>query len=176
MEPISGMAAFPDWPQYAARISAAVAGLTADELALSAGPDHGPIWALAAHVAGSRLYWLCLVGGEPGLDSLADLHVIDPVTLEGWEDRLDHPRSGDELTAALDSSWAVVADCLERWTPAMLAEDVERSYGGTTSRHTRMSILNRLLSHDAFHAGEISQLLGAAGLPGIDLWRRDPPA
>jgi hypothetical protein len=38
--------------------------------------------------------------------------------------------------------------------------------------HTRRSILLRLLSHDAFHSGEISQLLGANGLPPIDLWAR----
>ncbi len=29
----------------------------------------------------------------------------------------------------------------------------------------------RLLSHDAFHTGEISQLLSMHGLPEIDLWR-----
>jgi hypothetical protein len=27
-----------------------------------------------------------------------------------------------------------------------------------------------ILSHDTFHAGEISQLLGAHSLPAIDLW------
>ena len=39
--------------------------------------------------------------------------------------------------------------------------------------HSRGSILNRLLSHDAFHAGEISQLLGVHALPPIDFWTRD---
>jgi hypothetical protein len=29
----------------------------------------------------------------------------------------------------------------------------------------------RMLTHDAFHSGEISQLLGANGLAEIDLWR-----
>jgi hypothetical protein len=42
--------------------------------------------------------------------------------------------------------------------------------------HTRRSILLRLLSHDAFHSGEISQLLGVNGLPAIDLWARRPRA
>jgi len=172
MDLMPGSTFLPDWPQYATRISKAVRGLTTEQLALRASPDHGPIWALAAHVAGSRLYWLCMVCGEPGIGTS---DVINPTTAEGWEDDLDHPRSADELVAALGASWAVVADCLERWTPAMLAAEVERSYGGSVQRHTRISILNRLLSHDAFHAGEISQLLGAAGLPGIDLWRRDPP-
>jgi uncharacterized damage-inducible protein DinB len=170
MDMLSGLAAFPDWPQYAARITEAVADLDPEHLALRAGPDHGPIWALAAHIAGTRLYWLCVVCAEPGLGGV---DVINPETLEGWEDNLDRPRSGAELRVALDVSWAVVADCLARWTPEQLAEAVERRYAGSVGHHTRISLLNRMFSHDAFHAGEISQLLGAAGLPGIDLWRRD---
>ena len=80
---------YRDWPQYAARIRDGVKDLSADQLALRAGPEHAPIWALAAHIAGTRVYWLC--------------------------------------------------------------------------------------SHDAFHAGEISQLLGRHDLPPIDLWARRPP-
>jgi uncharacterized damage-inducible protein DinB len=171
MDQIPASALFPDWKQYAARITRAVAALTQEQLALRASPEHSPIWALAAHVAGMHLYWLCVVCGEPGIASST---VIDPTTLEGWEDDLDHPRSADELVGALDASWAVVADCLGRWTPAMLAEEIERSRNGVIERHTRLSILNRMLSHDAYHAGEISQLLGVAGLPEIDLWGREP--
>lgn len=175
MNGFAATSAFPDWPQYAARITNAVANLTAEQLALTAGPEHGSIWQLAAHVAGSRLYWLCVVCGEPGLDDLDGLDVLDPATGEGWEDNPDHPRSGAELRTALEASWAVIADCLARWTPEQLEARVERRFGATVQHHTRMSILNRLFSHDAFHAGEISQLLGVAGLPAIDLWRREDP-
>ena len=51
----------------------------------------------------------------------------------------------------------------------------ERTYGGITVPHTRASVLNRMFTHDAFHAGEISQLLGVHGLEEIDLWRRPRP-
>jgi hypothetical protein len=42
----------------------------------------------------------------------------------------------------------------------------------TESRRSfsRQSILLRLLSHDAYHAGELSQTLGIVGLPQIDPW------
>jgi hypothetical protein len=46
---------------------------------------------------------------------------------------------------------------------------------GATEHHTRISILNRMFSHDAYHAGEISQLLGAARLPPVDLWAQELP-
>jgi hypothetical protein len=32
----------------------------------------------------------------------------------------------------------------------------------------------RLITHDAFHSGEISEILGVHGLPAIDLWRPSP--
>ena len=163
---------YPDWPQYATRIRDAVKDLTADQLALRAGPDHSPIWGLAAHMAGARVYWLCGVFEEPGAERTP---FPAPLTDPGWEDDVAHPRSGSELAWALDSSWEVVRDCLMRWS----VDDLER-----TARirevaprlHSRASVLNRLCSHDAFHGGEISQLLGLHHLPPIDLWARQPPS
>jgi uncharacterized damage-inducible protein DinB len=157
---------FPDWPQYNDRLVAAIRDLTADQLALSAGPDHGTIWQLAAHTAGARVYWLCGIVGEPG-------PFPNPGEGLGWEDDVAHPRSGEELAWAFGASWDVIASCLGRWTRADLARTVSRDRDGTPQVHTYGSILNRLFSHDAFHAGEISQLLGVHGLGEIDLWRRD---
>ena len=161
---------YPDWPQYAARLRDAVRGLSADALALRVGPDHTPIWALAAHVAGARVYWLCGVFGEPGAE-------LTPFTGGdvGWEDDESHPRSGDELASALDSSWDVVRSCLERWSVDDLDRTAVRVRGDVRQVHSRASVLNRLFSHDAFHAGEISQLLGRHALPPIDLWVRRLP-
>jgi uncharacterized damage-inducible protein DinB len=164
---------YPDWPQYAESIRGAVKDLTADQLDLRAGPEHGPIWALAAHVAGTRVYWLCGVFEETGAERTP---WTAPLTDEGWEDDLAHPRSGDELTWALDSSWQVVRDCLERWSVDDLHRTAARVRDGVTQRHSRASVLNRMCSHDAFHGGEISQLLGLHHLPPIDLWARQPPS
>jgi uncharacterized damage-inducible protein DinB len=146
--------------------------LDAAGLALRAGPEHAPVWALAAHAAGARTYWLCGWLGEAGAERTP---FPDPAGGIGWEDDEAHPRTGEELAWALDSTFAVVEDCLARWTADDLAFAVTRSVGGVERTHTRASILNRLCSHDAFHAGEISQLLGVHGLPEIDLWRRDTP-
>lgn len=169
MDDLLAARCYPDWPQYAARIVDSVRGLTTDQLAIRASADHAPIWALAAHLAGARAYWLCHVVGEPG----AETTPFTNPSGEGWEDDESHPRDSDELVGALESTWAVVASCLERWTMSMLDDPIERHYGDTIQFHTRGSILNRLMSHDAYHAGEISQLLGANGLPAIDLWVRD---
>jgi uncharacterized damage-inducible protein DinB len=160
---------YPDWPQYDARLRDAVRGLDAPQLSLRAGPRHDPIWALAAHVAGARAYWLCGVFGEPGAERTP---FTEPATGIGWEDAPDHPRSGEELDWALQSTFEVVRDCLARWTVDDLSHAARRQSPSGTVTHTRASMLNRLCSHDSFHAGEISQLLGLHGLPEIDLWRR----
>ncbi|MGK2850709.1 MAG: DinB family protein [Candidatus Limnocylindrales bacterium] len=163
-------ALFVDWPQYADRLVVAVRDLTPEQLAHRAGPEHGQIWQLAAHVAGARTFWLCETFGEPGADATP---FADPASGSGWEDDESHPRSGAELAWALDSTWGVIASCLERWSLPTLVEPLPFTFGDVTRYHSRSSILNRLFSHDAFHAGEISQLLGVNGLPAIDLWARD---
>ena len=162
---------YPDWPQYAARLRDAVKDLTAEQLALRAGPEHAPIWALAAHAAGTRVYWLAGVFDERGAEATP---FNDPLSGVGWEDDETHPRSGGELVWALDSSWDVVRGCLERWSVDDLERTATRIAAGVTQHHSRASVLNRLFTHEAFHAGEISQLLGRHALPPIDLWVRRP--
>lgn len=162
---------YADWTQYRSRLLDGVRDLTAEQLAIRAGPDHGPIWGLAAHCAGTRVYWLCGVFGEPGAETTP---FPDPFG-ESWDDDLDHPRSGAELAMALASTDAIIERCLDTWTTDMLEVEFERVLGDVRQRHTRRSVLLRLLSHDAFHSGEISQLLGVHGLPAIDLWARRRP-
>jgi uncharacterized damage-inducible protein DinB len=163
---------YPDWPQHAARIRDAVAGLSAEQLALRAGPANAPIWALAAHIAETRVYWFCGVFAEPGAERTP---FTEPLARDAWEDDETHPRSGEDLLWALDSSFEVVRDTLGRWTIDDLARTAERVYRGVTQVHTRASVSNRLFTHDAFHAGEISQLLGLHDIGAIDLWARRPP-
>jgi uncharacterized damage-inducible protein DinB len=156
----------PDWPQYSQRLTDAIRDLTPEQLAIRASPTQLPIWAIVAHTASMRLYWLCSVFGEPGADRTP---FPDP-TGEGWEDDEDHPRSAAELVWALDSTWEVVEACLDRWTIESLDMTAERVSNGVVQVHTRASLLDRMGSHEAYHAGEISQLLGAHGLAQIDLW------
>ena len=69
----------------------------------------------------------------------------------------------------------MIRDCLGRCTVDDLQETAVRVMGEVRQIHTRASVLNRMFSHDAFHSGEISQLLGLHGLTPIDLWARQPP-
>ncbi len=161
---------YQNWQIYNDRIVEVIHDLSADELQIRPAADQWPIWATVGHMAGMRVYWLCGVLGEPGVDTTP---FTDPLSGIGWEDDLDTPRTAIELTEALESTWPIIAGCLERWTPDHLFERFERQAGEKTQFHTRQSVLVRLLSHDAYHSGELSQTLGIHGLPQIDLWRAD---
>lgn len=162
---------YEGWRLTNQRLVERVGSLSPEQLALRPGPDLWPVWATTSHLAGARVYWLCAVFKEPGADRTP---FTDP-TGEGWEDDLAHPRQANELVFALESSWSVVQDCLERWTPESLQNEVQRERDGKTQVHTRQAVLYRLLTHDAEHCGEISTTLGMNGLPGLDLWTGRAP-
>ena len=157
------------WPQYNRRLTEIVGAMTDEQLAIRPAPERDPIWATVGHTAAARTYWLCGVLGEPG----AETTPWPDSTGEGWEDHLDQPRNAAALVWALDSTWAVVDGCLDRWTPELLGETIERRFADKVQVHSRSSILQRLLTHEAYHCGELSQTLGIHGLPQIDLWRSD---
>jgi uncharacterized damage-inducible protein DinB len=158
------------WPRYNQQLAAVVGTLTDEQLTIRPSPDRWPIWATTGHTVAMRVYWLCGVAGEPGAETTP---WPDPLTGEGWEDDLDHPRTAAELVGAVDSTWAVVDRVLDRWSPDVLAEQVVRVSGDARQVHSRSSILQRLLTHEAYHCGELSQTLGIHGLPQIDLWPPD---
>ena len=162
--------AFDMWPQYNRRLREVIGAMTVEQLAIRPSADLWPIWATVGHTAGARVYWLCEMIGEPG----AETTPFTDSANTGWEDDLDHPRAPDELVHALDSTFRLIEGCLDRWTPDMLADEFQREYDGVRQVHTRGSILQRLFSHDAYHCGELSQTLGIAGLPQIDLWTSEP--
>lgn len=157
------------WPQYNRRLIDTIAPLTDEQLAIRPSSDHWPIWAIAGHVASTRVYWLCAVAGEPGFESTP---WPDP-TSDGWEDDLSHPRNAAELVTALDTTFAIIDRLLDRWTPEMLTEEFERSYGDERQVHSRTSILQRLLTHEAYHDGELALAQGSHGLPPVYIWRPD---
>ena len=159
---------YKGWQLGNERLVSAIGPLGSEQLALPVGSPSWPIWASVSHLAGARVMWLCTVFREPGLDTTPFTESIFDV---GWEDDLTHPRRADELVHALESSWKIIERCLATWTPESLGQEARRVRGDQVQMHTRQSVLYRLLTHDAYHTGEISLTLGSAGLGEIDLWR-----
>lgn len=151
----------------------AIRPLTQEQLAIAITRDW-PIWASVSHLAGTRVFWLCTIFKEPGAQTTP---FTDPSGM-GWEDDLAHPRSAAELVGALESTWKIVARTLDTWTPDSLTQTARRQTQRGTQIHTRQQVLFRMITHDAFHIGEISHALGEHGLGSgspngpVDLWAK----
>ncbi|MPZ21964.1 MAG: DUF664 domain-containing protein [Dehalococcoidia bacterium] len=159
---------YDGWTNYQRLFTEAIANLTPEQLLLRATPGQWAIWQIVAHVATAREYWFRHLG-----ESTEDVAALFPHSADGlgWEDDEDHPQMNDELVHALEITWSMIDDRLRRWTPAMLQAEFSRERDGRRHVFTRQSTIMRLIGHDTFHAGEVSMLLGAQGLPAIDLWR-----
>jgi uncharacterized damage-inducible protein DinB len=162
---------YEGWAKHQDLVIAALRGLTPEQLELRTGPHQWAVWQLAAHVAGTRAYWFHDALGE-GDSATRDLFRVDRTTVAdlrledaGWEDVEDEPRSAEELVDGLTRTWTLVDDCLHRWT----ADDLAGSVVRPSRTHHRGWVVWHVLEHDLHHGGEISQILGSNGLPGLDL-------
>jgi uncharacterized damage-inducible protein DinB len=158
--------AYSNWPDYNRRITAAVAALTDVQLLLKPSPDRWPLWASIGHMACQRVFWLCDFAGEPGADTTR-------FTNAAWncpgDDDLDNVLTVAELVDALDSTFRIVDGCLDRWTLQSLEEVIDRPEMGGRA-HSRGWVLQRVFSHDVWHAAELNEALTAARLPEVDFW------
>jgi len=165
-------AVYGDWRIYNDLVIDALRVMSTEELALRApsgdptSSSSWPIWAIAGHTAGTRVYWLCTVMGVPG----ADATPFRNAAVAGWEDDLDHPRSAEELVTAWTTTWAIVERALDSWTPDMLNESVVRGQGDGARHFTRRSLVLRQITHQSYHVGQIAVIQGIHGRPEIDLW------
>ena len=159
--------AYSNWPTYDRRLREVVEGMTQEQLALRPSPERWPIWATVGHLACQRVFWLCDFAGEPGAENTPFTNAS--YYCPGDED-LENVLGGEELVDALESTFAIVERCLDNWTIGMLDEVIRRDDLEKGWAHTRGSVIQRVFVHDMFHAGQVSQTLGIAGLTKVDLW------
>jgi uncharacterized damage-inducible protein DinB len=159
------------WAMHQALVIDALVDLTPEQLELRTAPHQWTVWQLAAHVAGSRANWFHDALGE-GDAATRDCFRVDRTTVPGlsledagWEDDEEHPRIAEELVDGLRRTWTIIDDCLRRWT----AEDLAASVARPERTHHRGWVVWHVMEHDIHHGGEISQILGSNGLPGVGL-------
>jgi hypothetical protein len=167
MSPETIRPAYSMWPEYNRRFRDVVAALTDEQLALRPSPDRWPLWATVGHTACQRVFWLCDFAGEPGAETT---RFTDAGHNCPGDDDLETVLSSAQLVEALDSTFDIVERCLDRWTLASLGEVLRRPEWDESWVHTRGSVIQRVFSHDVWHAAELSEALGSAGLAQVDLW------
>lgn len=153
---------YQGWDTFQEMLITALTPLTSDQLALRSSPNLRSVGENCRHIIGARVRW-CHSLMRLGDEAFAAL---------GQWDRQGMPeRSAEELVAALRQSWRVLHDALEEWSFADLAYAYpnDAREPGEPEAFTRQWVIWHLIEHDIYHGGEISQILGAHGIKGVDL-------
>lgn len=149
------------------RLRSVVQSLTDEQLLLKPAADRWPMWATVGHLACQRVFGLCDFAGEPGADTT-------PFTNAAYncpgDDDLEHVLTAVQLTAALDSTFAIVERVLDEWTLESLDEVLSHPEWGDDWVRTRGVIIQRQYSHDVWHCAELNETLSRNGLPMVDIW------
>lgn len=158
----NSLALYPGWDAYQELLIRTISPLSTEQLALRSAPPLRSVSENCLHIIGARGRWCHDMMGI-GDESFA--------AFARW-DRSDMPaRTPAEITAGLRDSWAVLRDALASWTPADLAFTYPNTEPepGEPEVFTRAWVLWHLIEHDVHHGGEITQILGMHGLPGLDI-------
>ena len=149
------------WDTYHETLLRAIAPLTPEHLAFRSAPHLRSVGENCCHIVSARVYWCHELLGV-GDDDFA--------ALRPWA-REETARTAAELIAALRASWQVLADALSGWTTADLARTYPNAdpEPGEPEAFTLQWVLWHLIEHDLHHGGEVSQLIGMQGIPGLDI-------
>ena len=151
---------YAGWDVYQQHLVAAIAPLTSEQLALRSSPQNWSVGMLVTHIVSTRVWWFHTRMGEGSAD-------LAPLAL--WDENEEKPlRPTAELVVGLERTWQMIQEALARWTPADL-EQVFPPYGEGSFARSRQYIIWHVLEHDIHHGGELSAILGAHGLPAVDL-------
>lgn len=142
---------FESWQDYQDALKRAIAPLTEEQLQRRLLPGLRTPGEIAEHIVFGRALHLHRTLGEKAAE-LTPLH--------RWDDDDDLPRTAVEIVQGLDLTWRFITDCLMSGTPTADLPEAEA---------TNVQTIWGLLDHDLPHAGELSLLLGAAGLPGVEI-------
>ncbi len=139
------------WQDYQEALKRAIAPLTQEQLQRRLVPGLRSSGEIAEHIVFGRALHLHRTLGQG---------VAELTPLLQWEDADDPPHTAAEILHGLDLTWRFIAAYLMRGSPtdAISAEEVP----------IRQTIWG-LLDHDLPHAGELSLLLGADGMPGVEI-------
>ncbi len=143
---------FDSWFDYQAALTRAIAPLTAEQLQHRPFPTLRTAGELAEHIVFGRALHLHRTLGD-------EVAALRPFL--SWDAAHEPPRTAAEIVHGLEQTWRYIADTLMRGAPTDAFPEGEDA--------PAVQVIWGLLDHDLPHAGELSLLLGAAGLPGVEI-------
>ncbi len=143
---------FDSWLEYQEALKRAIAPLTDEQLQRRPVAGQRSLGEIAEHIVFGRALHLYRTLGE----ATAGL-----IVLHTWDDGDDPPRSAVEIVQGLELTWRYIVSCIMHGSPMDTIADSEDP--------PVAQIIWGLFDHDLPHAGELSLLLGASGLPGVEI-------
>ena len=142
---------FESWQDYQEALKRAIAPLTEEQLQRRLIPGLRTPGEIAEHIVFGRALHLHRTLGE---------EAAELTSLLRWEDADDPPHTAAEIVHGLELTWRFITGCLMRGSPtdAIPENDIPI-----------VQTIWGLLDHDLPHAGELSLLLGADGMPGVEI-------
>lgn len=143
--------AFDSWQDYQDALTRAIAPLTQEQLQRRLIPGLRTPGEIAEHIAFGRALHLYRTLGE-------EAAALTP--LIQWGEANHPPHTAAEIVQGLELTWQVLSERLLRGAPTDKLTEEEGVI---------IQTIWGLLDHDLPHAGELSLLLGADGLPGVEI-------
>jgi hypothetical protein len=143
--------AFESWHDYQEALKRAIAPLTSAQLQRQLLPGLRTPGEIAEHIVFGRALHLHRALGE---------RAAELTSLIRWEDTDDPPHTAAEIVQGLELTWQFITGCLMGGSPTDAVPEEQIPIVQT---------IWGLLDHDLPHAGELSLLLGADGLPGVEI-------
>jgi hypothetical protein len=140
--------AFESWQDYQEALKRAIAPLTTEQLQRQLIPGLRTPGEIAKHIVFGRALHLHRTLGEVAVELMPFL---------GWDDANETSQTATEILHGLELTWRFITNYLMRGSSS---EDIPEE------EIPIIQTIWGLLDHDLPHAGELSLLLGADGLPG----------
>lgn len=143
--------AFASWQDYQDALKGAIAPLSAEQLRRRPLPGLRTPGEIAEHIVFGRALHLHRTLGEGAAE-------LTP--LLQWGEAGGSPHTAAEILQGLELTWRIITGCLMGGSPTDAPSEEQVLI---------LQTIWGLLDHDLPHAGELSLLLGADGLPGVEL-------
>jgi hypothetical protein len=143
---------FQSWLDYQEALKRAIAPLTREQLAARPLPGRRTPGEVAEHIVFGRALH---VHGALGADADA------LVPYKSWNAPGNPPRDAADIVEGLEVTWQVIVRCIMSGFPT-------KEIAAGDARVVAETVWG-LLDHDLPHAGQLSLLLLAGGLPGVEI-------
>ena len=143
--------AFDSWQDYQEALKRAVAPLTDKQLGQRPLTARRTLGEIAEHIVFGRALHLSRILGP---------EVAELAPYQRWDDDGDPPRTAAEIVQGLEATWRIIEHCLMRGSSSDTLDDEQAEV---------LRTIWGLLDHDLPHAGQLSLLLRAIGMPGVEL-------